>query len=119
MTSQFITSILGISALEMTHLLHPGGEENESKQDIGLGIFTTSFRHFTQAQARAYSLTFAFLLEDDLNSLTSAPIFSTGCPDYEWVLPHCSWWSPDNPPGGLCAYLCNCVVPSLGRHYGE
>lgn len=87
----------------------------------GLGTFATSFRQFTHPQVRSQGFQpyLCFLTLWWLQLIISALILSPGCPDYEWALPHCPRWPPDDSHGCLCTHLYNCVVPSLGRHYGE
>lgn len=50
---------------------------------------------------------------------TSAFLLSPGCPDHEWPLPYFPGRTADDPHRGLCAHLSECMVPSLGRHYGK
>lgn len=46
-------------------------------------------------------------------------LLSPGCPDHEWPLPYFPGGTADDPHGDLCAHLSECMVPSLGRHYGK
>lgn len=115
LTSQFVTSIPDISVLEMSQVMRKV-DLNKTKVlapwPLPLGIL-----HSPRSGTRATSL--RFLTWWWLQFLISPLILSTGCPDYEWALPHGPRWPPDDPHGGLCTHLYDCVVPSLGRYSGE
>lgn len=93
------------------------GRECEGKI---LSSVIAPFGTFAQSLIRSQASHLAFDLHQwQARFTTSAFLLSPGCPDHEWPLPYFLGGTADDPHGGLCAHLSECMVPSLGRHHGK